>query len=132
MFDRNPVHKRILNHDRLRRIPRSFSWVDRRFLRDDWIARLSRDEVLLYFFLACVADKDGLSFYSDERMSVILKIEPSCIENARDRLVDLGFVAYQRPLYQVLSLDHGATRPPAGLFSFADVLARLKSDTGGS
>lgn len=132
MFDRSYVQKRVLNRERLRRIPRSFSWVDRRFLRDEWISRLARDEILLYFFLACVADKGGLSFYSDDRMSVILKIGSSGIEQARNRLVEVGLVAYERPLYQVLSLEAGGSTRSGGCFSFADVLAQLKPNAGRS
>ena len=99
--------KRILVSARVRRIRRGlgFSWVDRRFLRDGWIDRLARDEILLYFFLVAVADKDGLSYYSDARTTGTLRISRSDLERARSRLVDLGLVAYQPPLYQVLSLD---------------------------
>ena len=55
----------ILVPARLRRPPKTgWSWVDRRFLREH-TAHLSRDAVLLYFFLCAVADKHGLSFYGD-------------------------------------------------------------------
>ena len=35
-----------------------------------YAARLSGDAVLLYFFLAAVSDKQGLSFYSDTTLAV--------------------------------------------------------------
>ena len=59
------IQKRILVPDRLRRPPATgWSWVDRRFLREH-MDHLSREAMLLYFFLAAVADRHGLSFYSD-------------------------------------------------------------------
>ena len=52
--------KPILVAARLRRPPATgWSWVDRRFVREH-MADLSREAVLLYFFLAAVADKHGL------------------------------------------------------------------------
>jgi hypothetical protein len=57
--------KPILVPARLRRPPPTdWSWVDRRFIREH-MAYLSRESVLLYFFLSAVADKHGLSFYAD-------------------------------------------------------------------
>ena len=57
--------KRILVPARLQRPPATgWSWVDRRFVREH-LAYLSREAVLLYFFLAAVADRNGVSFYGD-------------------------------------------------------------------
>ena len=51
------IPKRILVPARLRRPPATgWSWVDRRFVREH-ADHLSRDAVLLYFFLAAVADQ---------------------------------------------------------------------------
>jgi len=36
---------------RVRQIRAGFSWVDRRFVRDRWMERLDREEILLYLFL---------------------------------------------------------------------------------
>jgi hypothetical protein len=98
------IEKRPLDPSRLRRIPSSFSWIDRRFVRDGWIERLSRDEILVYLFLVTVADRDGLSYYSDPRLSGTLKIPLEDLGRARERLVDLGLLVYRSPLYQVLDL----------------------------
>ena len=63
------IQKRILVPARLRRPPATgWSWVDRRFLREH-ADHLSREAVLLYFFLAAVADHHGLSFYSDHTLA---------------------------------------------------------------
>jgi hypothetical protein len=96
------IEKRPIDPSRLRRVPSGFSWIDRRFVRDGWIERLSRDEILLYFFLVTVADRDGLSYYSDTRTSATLKIPLEALRQARERLLDLELIAYQAPLYQVL------------------------------
>jgi hypothetical protein len=63
------IPKHILVAQRLRRPPATgWSWVDRRFLREhgDY---LSREALLLYLFLAAVADRHGLSFYSDTTLA---------------------------------------------------------------
>jgi len=98
------IKKRVLVVDRVRRPPREgFSWVDRRFLRD-FASRLSGDAVFLYFFLAAVSDKYGLSFYSDATTAVRLRIREEAVVAAREELVVHDLVAYQAPLTQVLSL----------------------------
>jgi hypothetical protein len=102
-----------------------FSWIDRRFLRDGWIERLERDEILLYFFLAAVADKNGLSYYSTPRIAGSLKIDADAVEKARGRLIDLGLIAYEHPLYQVLALE--TPRPRVGrTTSIGDILRGLR------
>ena len=98
------IEKRLLVVDRVRRPPcDGFSWVDRRFLRD-FASRLSGDAVFLYFFLAAVSDKHGLSFYGDATLAVRLRIGEEAAVAARDELVIHDLVAYQAPLTQVLSL----------------------------
>lgn len=98
------IKKRLLVADRVRRPPREgFSWVNRRFLRD-FASRLSGDAVFLYFFLAAVSDKHGLSFYSDATIAVRLRIREEAVVAAREELVVHDLVAYQAPLTQVLSL----------------------------
>ena len=98
------IQKRVLIADRVRRPPADgFSWVDRRFLRE-FAARLSGDAVLLYFFLAAVSDKQGLSFYADSTIAVRLRTSEGIMARARQELIDLDLIAYQPPLTQVLSL----------------------------
>lgn len=104
MGKRSLVEKRVLDRARLRRIRDGFSWIDRRFVREEWLDRLSLEESALYFFLVAVADKDGLSFYSDGRIVTTLKLDRDRLTRARARLVELGLVAWERPLYQVLEL----------------------------
>src|SRR5207302_9094649 len=104
------IQKRILVAQRLRRPPATgWSWVDRRFLREhgDY---LSREAVLLYLFLAAVADRHGLSFYSDHTLTSRLRLSQPVLEQAREELLDRDLIAHQLPLVQVLSLPSPRVR----------------------
>jgi membrane associated rhomboid family serine protease len=69
------IQKRILVPARLRRLPATgWSWVDRRFVRER-MAHLSREAVLLYFFLSAVADRHGVSFYGVVTLDCLLSIK---------------------------------------------------------
>jgi hypothetical protein len=107
------IPKRILVPQRLRRPPATgWSWLDRRFLREhgDY---LSREAVLLYLFLAAVADRHGLSFYSDHALTSRLRLTQPVLEQARQELLDRDLIAHQLPLVQVLQLPTpGVSRPP--------------------
>ena len=101
------IKKQVLVTDRVRRPPtEGFSWLDRRFLRD-YAERLSGEAIVLYFFLAAVSDKHGLSFYGDSSMAARLRMREGAIVAAREELLVHDLVAYQPPLTQLLSL------PPA-------------------
>jgi hypothetical protein len=107
------IPKRILVPQRLRRPPATgWSWLDRRFLREhgDY---LSREAVLLYLFLAAVADRHGLSFYSDHALTCRLRLTQAVLEQARQELLDRDLIAHQLPLVQVLELPTpGVSRAP--------------------
>ena len=105
------IRKQLLDANRVRTIPEEgFSWIDRRFVRHGFSNTLSSTEILLYWFLCSVADKHGLSYYSDPRISSILKLTPESIEHARHGLIRSDLVLYRVPLYQVLALPFS----PAG------------------
>jgi hypothetical protein len=95
--------KHMLVAQRLRPPATGWSWVDRRFLREhgDY---LSREALLLYLFWAAVADRHGLSFYSDQTLTGRLRLTPPVLAQARQELVDRDLIAHQLPLVQVLSL----------------------------
>jgi len=120
------VPKRILVPQRLRRPPATgWSWLDRRFLREhgDY---LSREALLLYFFLAAVADRHGLSFYSGHALASRLRLPLPVLEQARQELLDRDLIAQQLPLVQVLSLPAPAisrrSEPGQGLMLLGEVL----------
>ena len=91
--------------DRIRCIRGSFSWIDHRFLRNGFDQGLNRIEKLLYFVLIAVSNRDGVSFYSDERLGEILDIDHAHeLTGARSEVVDRGLIAFERGIYQVLDL----------------------------
>ena len=96
--------KRVLHPERLRKIEGSFSWIDHRFLTGGFLRDLSTLEILLYLFLVAVSDRNGLSFYHDDRIASLLKIDLPALGQAREGLVLRSLLAYEPPLYQVLSL----------------------------
>jgi hypothetical protein len=125
--------KRILVHNRLRRPPATgWSWLDGRFVREH-MDHLSREAVLLYFFLSAVADVNGLSFYGDGTLAARLRIPLSSVLQARDELLSYDLIAYERPLTQVLSLPPRSHRrgsePGGGLMQLGDILRRAIAST---
>ncbi len=96
--------KKLLFPDRIRKIEGSFSWIDHRFVTEGFLHDLSMVEILLYFFLVAVSDRNGLSFYYDDRIASLLKIDLPALGKARESLIRRSLIAYQSPLYQVLSL----------------------------
>lgn len=122
------IHKHILVPDRVRRPPQAgFSWIDRRFLRD-FASKLSHEAIVLYFFLAAVSDKHGLSFYHDASIALRLRLREETVVAARDELVTHDLVAYQSPLTQVLSLPHAERVQRGGLHAWGEVLRQLSRD----
>jgi hypothetical protein len=96
--------KRVLDPERVRKIEGSFSWIDHRFITGGFLKDLSTLEILLYLFLVAVSDRNGLSFYYDDRIASLLKIDLAALGQAREGLVLRSLVAYEPPLYQILSL----------------------------
>jgi hypothetical protein len=120
------IVKRLLCPERVRRVPAQFSWVDHRLVRDKHIGRCGAEALALYLLLVTVADAEGLSYYSERAVSQLLSMDEAAVERARRELTAAGLIAYQKPLYQVLSLDP-LPHPPAaprgqGCVSLGEVL----------
>ena len=75
--------KRLLLPDRVRKIEGSFSWIDHRFVTEGFLHDLSMIEILLYLFLVAVSDRNGLSFYHDDRIASLLKIDLPALGRAQ-------------------------------------------------
>jgi len=99
------VIKRLLCPQRLRQVPKQFSWIDHRLVRDRHIVGRSAGALSLYLFLVTVADGAGLSYYSDQGICQLLPLDAAALAAARRELLAAGLIAYQKPLYQVLALD---------------------------
>lgn len=98
--------KRLIDPRRMRKaLPRGFGWIDHRLLREGYISRCSPQALSLYVLLVCASDGQGLSYYSAPRIAQLLGLEPAALFEARRELIELGLIAYQKPLYQLLSLE---------------------------
>jgi hypothetical protein len=99
------IKKRILCPERLRRIPGQFSWIDQRLVRDRYLQQCDHGALALYLVLVTVADTDGLSYYSEPALERMLNMEHGQLLSARQQLCRAGMLVYDKPLYQVLSLE---------------------------
>lgn len=106
------INKHPLRPQRLRHIPSSFSWVDHRLVRHEYLARADHSAWTLYLFLVTVADVQGLSFYSDGALCRHLTMDPVSLSAARRQLIEADLIAYRKPLYQVLSLPEEPRTSP--------------------
>ena len=80
---------------RVRRIEKSFAWIDHRLLRNGYLQAMTHQDQALYLFLALAADRYGVSFYRKEKICDALGLDWGAFEVARDRLIDLGLIAFQ-------------------------------------
>lgn len=127
------MEKKLICPQRLRRAPRQFSWVDQRLVRNHYLKRCTAKAWGLYLFLVTVGDGAGLSYYSERAISEALLLTIEEIATVRAELVRAGVVAYQKPFYQVLSLDEtrelvvtkGPTRPNSDLKPLASILRQV-------
>jgi hypothetical protein len=124
MVKKIPIHPH-----RIRKIPKQFSWLDHRLVRDRYIDRCSHPAAALYLFLVTVADAQGVSYYGDQTISERLGMDSAMLEKARTQLIHIGLIAYRPPLYQVLALGQymaeGATSLPPGLQSLAQIFKNI-------
>ena len=109
MIEKVPIHSH-----RVRKVPKQFSWLDHRLVRDRYIDHCTHQAAALYLFLVTVADGEGLSYYSDSSVMKRLSMNETGLCEARENLIGLQLIAYVKPLYQVLPLDpevQAETRP---------------------
>jgi hypothetical protein len=83
--------KRLLCPARVRRVPKQFSWVEQRLVRDDhYVERCDAYALALYLFLVSVADAQGLSYYWDATLSVRLSMDGATLNKAHQALKRWG------------------------------------------
>lgn len=117
--------KCVLDPRRVRRLPRQgWSWIDRRFLREH-APHLGHDAIVLYLFLAAVADRHGVSFYGEGTVAALLRVDPARLAVAREELLSRDLVAYRAPTAQVLSLPEPQMRAPSTPTAVGELLRRL-------
>jgi hypothetical protein len=96
--------KKPLYPQRIRKITSSFAFIEHRFLRDGFWSSLDQHQLLLYVFLIIVADRNGLSYYSYDKICTLLKIAVDDYIVARDALIEKDLIGFDGHLFQVLSL----------------------------
>ena len=104
--------KKILDKKRVRKICGTFSWIDHRLITGGFLSDLTTTQILLYFFLVAVSNRYGVSFYHDDRICHMLKIDLSGLGEAREGLRQRSLIAYDYPIYQVLQLPAQPVTPP--------------------
>jgi hypothetical protein len=119
--------KRVLRPDRLRRVPPQFSWIDQRLVRDRLLERCDVQALALYLVLVTVADAQGLSYYGEASLARLLSMPAARLIQARADLMRVDLIAYERPLYQVLSLDPPLSPRIHGVHPIERGLAQLRA-----
>ena len=100
------IPKKVLNPQRLRQINGGFSFIPHRFVLDGFLATLDQKELLLYLFLVMVSDRNGVSFYSYDRICTLLELNLEQYLASRNSLIEKDLIAFDGTLFQVLSLPH--------------------------
>jgi len=98
------IKKKILIPERIRRIDGGFSFTPHRFVLDGFLTALGQKELLLYLFLVLVSDRNGLSFYSYDKICTLLELSLDEYMASRNSLIEKDLVAFDGTLFQVLSL----------------------------
>lgn len=119
------VTKHPICPDRIRKIPRQFSWLDHRLVSKHYIDRCTHGAAALYLFLVTVADAKGLSYYSTRTLAQRLGMDEQAVTQVRKELVGIGLIAYRKPLVQVLSIDAEPVRQNGTLQSVEQIFKRI-------
>jgi hypothetical protein len=118
--------------ERIRCINGSFSWIEHRFLHGGFLEALSAEELLLYYFLVTVADRNGVSYYGYERICSLLKMSVDDYLKARSSLTLRQLIAFQSAVFQVLPLPNkclALETSPENKKTFARLRAPQAQDT---
>jgi hypothetical protein len=99
--------------------------MDHKIITKGFLDDLSTTEIVLYFFLTAVSDRHGLSYYHDDRICRLLKLDLSSLGEAREDLIQRSLIAYNYPIYQVLALPDKPISP-----STAEELAEAQRKIG--
>ena len=125
--------KSLISPEKKRVLMPPFAWIDRRFLFNGFLAELSPQENLLYFFLVLVADRDGLSYYSYDKICQLLTLDVDDYIQARNGLIAKDLIAFDGQMFQLLVLPERrkrletqkTAREAKDAQSLADILSRL-------
>jgi len=114
------TNRKPLVGDRIRKIEGSFAWIGHRFLRGGYFTSLGHHELILYFFLILVADRQGISYYHYDKICSLLGLSLDDYIVARNLLIDKNLVAFDGTFFQVLSLPRSPVIQSAKLLQNQD------------
>jgi hypothetical protein len=112
------ILKKLLQHERVRTIQGSFAFIEHRFVRDGFWVNLNHHELLLYFLLILVADRQGLSYYSYDKLCSLLRLSVEEYVAARNSLIEQDLIAFDGTLFQVLALPNLSESPEKSTRSY--------------
>jgi len=78
---------------------KSYSIIDHEFLHKGYFEYLNHEALVLYFFLVTVGDLNGRSYYSEVKISNLLRLND--FASARKELLDFSLIEYQAPYYYI-------------------------------
>ena len=99
------MEKHPIDPARIRQLPARFSCLDQRLVTHRHLQDCPRSSQALYLFLAVVSDAQGLSYYSDKSIRTHLDMPQGELCAARHGLIEQQLLLFERPIYQLLSLD---------------------------
>jgi hypothetical protein len=106
------IQKTPLVSHRIRTINGSFAWISHRFLSQGFWGSLTHHELLVYLFLVIVGDRQGLSYYSFDKICSLVAITPDEYIVARDGLINNDLISFDGHLFQILSLPEEVISNP--------------------
>jgi hypothetical protein len=98
-FERTPPRP-----DRIRNTNGGFAFLPNRFLHGGFFVSLTHAERSLYLFLVLAGDRNGVSFYRNDRICSALELAPDEFLSVRNSLIAKDLVAFDGTRFQVLSL----------------------------
>ncbi len=101
------IIKEPVYRERVRQIPRGFSWIDHRLVREHYVEKCSLAALALYLFVLTVSDAQGLSWWSERSLAARLGVDVDRLRQARAELEAADLVAFEHPVWQVLELKGG-------------------------
>ena len=114
------INRTPLVSNRIRKIDGSFAWISHSFLRRGFFTSLTQNELLMYFFLVLVADRQGLSYYHYDKICSLLCFSLDDYIVVRDQLIEKDLIAFDGNFFQVLSLPRITVNQSARLLKNQD------------
>jgi hypothetical protein len=105
------ITKQPIVADRVRKIDGGFSFIPHRFVTHHFFTSLNQHELLLYFLLILVGDRQGLSYYSQDKLCIMLRMNLEEFMMARNGLINKSLIAFDGFMFQVLSLPEQPVLP---------------------